>query len=195
MLKSKNLVMAVVSFLAVFTLAACANNDENEANIYSESVDHADMEHLNSGEVPEGLNVAENPTYKVASKAIIEENHMEGMKGAEATIVGAYDTMVYAISYNPTNGGERVENHKWVVHEEILDADEHPFGPGDEVIIDAEHMKGMDGATAIIDSAKKTTVYMIDFIPTTGEPKVTNHKWVTESELSPNRADKIKGTQ
>lgn len=29
-----------------------------------------------------------------------------------------------------------------------------------------------------------TTFYMIDYIPTTGREKVTNHKWVTESELS-----------
>ena len=186
--------MAVVPFLAVFTLAACNNNGENDANIYSGSVDHADMEHVNSGEVPEGLNEAKNPTYKLLSKAVIKANHMEGMKGAEATIVGAYDTMVYSVSYNPTNGGKRIENHKWVVHEEILNADENPFGPGDQVIIDGEHMKGMDGETAIIHSAKKATVYMVDFVPTGGEPKVTNHKWLTESEPSPKRAEKTKGT-
>lgn len=45
-------------------------------------------------------------------------------------------------------------------------------------------MKGMDGATATIDSAEKTTVYMIDYVPTTGGEKMTNHKWVTENELS-----------
>lgn len=45
-------------------------------------------------------------------------------------------------------------------------------------------MKGMDGATAVIDSAENTTVYMIDYTPTDGGTKVSNHKWVTESELS-----------
>ncbi len=45
-------------------------------------------------------------------------------------------------------------------------------------------MKGMDGATAEIDSGEPTTVYMIDYTPTSGGEKVTNHKWVTESELS-----------
>ncbi len=44
-------------------------------------------------------------------------------------------------------------------------------------------MNGMDGATAIIDTAKETTVYMIGFTSTNGEV-VTNRKWVTESELS-----------
>ncbi len=47
-------------------------------------------------------------------------------------------------------------------------------------------MKGMDGAKAIIDSAEPTTVYMVDYTPTTGGEPVKNHKWVTESELSAN---------
>ena len=35
--------------------------------------------------------------------------------------------------------------------------------------LDADHMKGMDGATAVIESAEDTTVYMLDFTTTTGE--------------------------
>jgi hypothetical protein len=145
---------------------------------------HSNMNHSGSSEVPEGLKAAENPKYDVGSQAIIESDHMKGMKGAEATIVGAYDTTVYTITYTPTDGGEKVENHKWVIHEEIQDAGDEPFKPGSEVKINAEHMEGMDGATAEIDSAEATTVYMVDFTTTDGE-KVTNHKWVTESELSP----------
>lgn len=45
-------------------------------------------------------------------------------------------------------------------------------------------MKDMKGATAQINSAEHTTVYMIDYTPTTGGDKVKNHKWVTEDELS-----------
>src|SRR5699024_9569623 len=118
-------------------------------------------------------------------KVTITEGHMEGMKGAEATIVGAYDTIAYTISYTPTNGGERVTNHKWVIQEEIQDAGDEPLSPGAKVTINASHMKGMDGVTAIIESAVKTTVYMINYTPTTGGEVVKNHKWVTESELSP----------
>jgi hypothetical protein len=109
---------------------------------------------------------------------------MAGMKGAVATIVGAFDTTAYVISYTPTTGGKRVTNHKWVIHKEIKEADDENLEPGTEVTIEANHMEGMDGATAEIDSAELTTVYMIDYIPTTGGEKVTNHKWVTESELS-----------
>src|SRR5699024_12712630 len=42
--------------------------------------------HSDSGEVPDDLKEAANPTYEVGSKAIIETDHMEGMKNAEATI-------------------------------------------------------------------------------------------------------------
>lgn len=143
------------------------------------------MDHSGSGEVPADLKEAENPTYEVGSQAIIETDHMEGMKGAEATIVGAFDTTAYALTYTPTDGGEPVENHKWVIHEELENPGDAPLEPGAEATISADHMEGMDGATATIDSAEETTVYMVDFVPTTGGEEVTNHKWVTESELSP----------
>ena len=201
MLKKRIRKPLVLLFAALFlVLSACANaNDENMENTEStententndmegmeEDMDHSNMDMSSSGEVPEGLKVAENPTYEVGSQAIIESDHMAGMKGAQATIVGAYDTTVYTISYIPTTGGERVENHKWVIHEELQNAGEAPLEPGTEVIVNADHMEGMDGATAEIDSAEKTTVYMVDFTPTTGGEEVKNHKWVTESELSP----------
>ena len=41
----------------------------------------------------------------------------------------------------------------------------------------------MGGTTATIDSVEETTVYMVDFTLESGE-EVTNHKWVTEEELS-----------
>nr|WP_174728088.1 YdhK family protein [Mesobacillus harenae] len=207
----KKWMMGIIALLTAFSLTACgaasedANPDEAENNQTEEQGTdqtgteepnkeeeaetghggHGDMDHSGSGEVPEGLKEAENPTYEVGSKAKIEEGHMGGMEGAEATIVGAYDTTVYAVSYDPTTGGERVEKHKWVVHEEIKDAGEQPYEPGDEVTLEAEHMAGMGSAKAEIDTAEQTTVYMIDFTPTDGSDKVTNHQWVTEAELSP----------
>ncbi|RHW37388.1 DUF1541 domain-containing protein [Neobacillus notoginsengisoli] len=143
------------------------------------------MDHSSSGEVPEGLKEAANPKYKVGSKAIINTDHMPGMQGATATITGVFDTTAYVVSYTPTTGEKRVMGHKWVIREELDDAGEDQLQPGAEAKMNADHMKGMKGATATIDSAEKTTVYMVDFTPTTGGDKVTNHKWVTESELTP----------
>lgn len=187
---SKKLLVAMIALLMSFTLAACGEENEevNHEDINMESNSNSNenmkMNHSGSGEVPEGLKTSENPTFEVGSEAIIEANHMEGMKGAEATIVGAFDTTVYTVSYTPTTGGEKVTDHKWVIHQEIKDANDVPLEPGTIVDLEANHMEGMDGATAEIDSSEQTTVYMIDYTSTTSGEKVTNHKWVTESELS-----------
>jgi hypothetical protein len=162
------------------------NEEENEESSNGEEeMDHAEMNHSGSSEVPEGLEEAENPTYPVGSKATINASHMPGMNGAEATISGAFDTTVHTVTYTPTTGGEPVEDHKWVIHEEIENAGDEPYQTGDEVVLNAEHMEGMKGATATIDSAEQTTVYMVDYTDTETGEKVTYHKWVTESELSP----------
>ncbi|MCS0674242.1 YdhK family protein [Cytobacillus firmus] len=194
---SKKFAIWLVSLAAAITLTACGGNDGNagqegtgteESTTNNESSghsgDHSSMDHSGSGEVPEGIKEAENPKYEVGSQAYITEGHMDGMEGDEATITGAYDTTVYTVSYTPTTGGKKIENHKWVVHEEIADAKEVPFKEGAEVKINASHMEGMDGAAAVIDSVQKTTVYTVDFTTADGQ-EVKNHMWVTENELSP----------
>ena len=55
---------------------------------------------------------------------------------------------------------------------------------GTKVTIEADHMAGMEGATAEIDSVEVTTVYMVDYTPISGGEPVKKHKWVTESELT-----------
>jgi Protein of unknown function (DUF1541) len=202
MVKTKRTVLFLLTLFLVVFLVACSNGDnENEHGIMnksdnseqeknSSSASHEAMEemdhmnHSSSGELPKGLKVAVNPKFKVGSKALMNTDHMEGMNGAEATIVGAFDTTVYIISYIPTFGGEKVTNHKWIIHEEIKDASEKPYKPGDEATVEADHMKGMKGAKATIDSAQQTIVFMVDYISITGGEQVKNHKWVTESELS-----------
>src|SRR5690625_4299937 len=209
-MQSRKIIIGIITIFTVLILSACAvaneeentetetnseenvesNNDEmdmeeSDTNEDMEGMDHSGMNHSSTGEVPEGLQEADNPTYEVGGQAIIESDHMPGMNGAEATIVGAYDTTVYTISYTPTTGGDPVENHKWVIHEEIEEAGDEPFEPGNEVTLNADHMEVMDGATAVIDSAEETTVYMVDFVATDSGEEVKNHKWVTESELSP----------
>ena len=203
-MKQRKLLMSLFSLSAAALLAACSTDTNTEEDsVGSESVSMesmveessssssegmGDMVHDDSGVIPDGLMEAENPTYKVEESVIMQAGHMEGMEGAEATIVGAFDTIVYEVSYDPTNGDPRVENHQWVIQEEIAETKdvEEPLEPGTEVTLEASHMEGMQGATATIESAEDTTVYMVDFEPTTGEEMVRNHKWVTEAELSPN---------
>ena len=183
----------ILLFAALFLILGACSNDKEESKKSTENeehtenmegMEHGEMNHSSSGEVPEGLKEKNNPTYKVGSQAIPETDHMEGMKGATATIAGAYDTTAYVVSYNPTTGGKRVENHKWVIQEEIKEAGDKALKSGTEVTLEADHMEGMKGATAKIESSEKTTVYMVDYTSTINEEKVKNHKWVTESELS-----------
>jgi hypothetical protein len=171
-------------FLSVATMIALSGCGNNASQHSSASMNYSDMKLSSSSEVPKGLKEAKNPTFPVGSKAIILADHMPGMKGATATIVGAYDTAAYAVSYTPTTGGQSVKNHKWVIHEEIKNAGSKPFKPGTQVTLMADHMPGMMGATATIDLAQHTTVYMVDYTPTSDGQPVKNHKWVTESELS-----------
>ena len=143
-----------------------------------------DMEHDESGEVPEGMKEAENPVYPVGSEVVIEDDHMPGMKGATGTVVGVFDTTAYEVTYKDTETGETVANHKWVVHEELENAQDEPYQAGDEVVLEATHMPGMKGATATIDSAEKTNIYMVTYTDTESGEEIENHTWMSEDELS-----------
>lgn len=208
-MNKKKIIGGVITLSSLALLAACSPQDSgnqesidtsvqsstpaessSESQMMSESEgmdnDMDGMMHDDSGEIPEGLQEAENPTYSVGDTAIIQTDHMAGMKGATGTIVGAFDTVAYEVTYEPTNGDSIVENHKWVLKEEIPEArdQDEPLSEGTEVTLEASHMEGMEGATATIDSAEETTVYMLDYQPTDGGEMVKNHKWVTEDELS-----------
>ncbi|GMA19228.1 YdhK family protein [Arsenicicoccus piscis] len=142
------------------------------------------MEHpMDGGPAPAGIEKAASPKYPVGTKVTLTADHMEGMKGAKATIVGAYTTYTYAVNFTPTTGGEPVKDHKWVVQQEIKDAGNKRLPDGTEVTLEAEHMKGMKGAKATIASSTDQTVYMVDY--ETGGMKMTNHKWVVQSEIQP----------
>lgn len=196
-MKKNKISILFLSLVLAFTLIGCNNQTEtteetttapveetetDSQESESSHMDHSAEEMSSDGVVPEDLTEAENPTYPVGSNAIIRTDHMMGMDGAEATITGAYNTTVYTVSYTPENG-EPVEDHKWVVHEELENPGEEPLNPGDEVVLLATHMEGMEGSTATIDSAEETTVYMVDFVTTDTNEQVSNHKWVTEAEL------------
>lgn len=190
---NKVLLKGVFAISLITLLGACSpeevndqaqTNDDTANTLESSDGDHEGMMHDESGEIPQGLKESENPMYEVGESVILQHGHMEGMEGAEATIVGVFDTTAYEVSYDPTTGGERVENHRWVIHEEIVNPGEDLFESGEEVTLEASHMEGMEGATATIDDAVTTNVYMVDYQPTNGGDVVRNHKWLTEEELA-----------
>lgn len=173
------MMIALFTLLAVF-LVACGNKEKSNTATTEENTAINDL--TEGPNLPVGLKAAQNPAFPVGSKVILNTNHMTGMEGAEATVVAAYDTTAYAVSYKPTTDQPEVQNHKWVVHEELTDVTEVPYAVGDQVVLATDHLEGMRGATATIDEAKQTTVYMVDYTSTTGED-VKNHRWVTEDEL------------
>ncbi|WP_312980613.1 YdhK family protein [Corynebacterium sp.] len=169
-------------------LAGCSTADDEASSSTSQSEEahagHGEMEHpMDGGPVPEGMTEATDPEYPVGTEVTLTADHMEGMDGATATVVGAYDTYTYAIDYTPTGGGDPVTDHKWVVQEELEDAGEDRLDDGTEVTVTAAHMEGMDGATATIASSTDETVYVVDY--EAGGMEMTNHKWVVESEMQP----------
>ncbi|MFC0187653.1 YdhK family protein [Fictibacillus aquaticus] len=182
-MRFKKKILKTLMLSLSFALAACGNM-ENQNNSNEKENTHEGMNHKGSPKLPNDLKEDKYPAFEVGSKAVINADHMEGMKGAKATIVGAYETTAYAVSYTPTTGGNKIKNHKWVIQEDIKDAGNESLKPGTVVKLNADHMKGMKGAKAVVDWAEQTTVYLVDYTPATSGKKVTNHKWLTENELT-----------
>lgn len=186
----------------VFLLGACSNNEDttegqnsstastemSEMQDSSDHMDHGDMEmeHNRHEEEPEDMQEAQDPKYPVGEDATVTDAHMEMMDGVTATISGAYDTTLYQVTFTPENSDEAIEDHKWVVKEEISsDDDSNDYEKGDEVTLTADHMEGMQGQNAEITGIHEGPAYMINFEPNDGSKEFVNHKWVTEDELSP----------
>lgn len=168
-------------------LAGCAGDNADEdspAGSSQEHGEHGGMDHpADGGPVPEGMAEATDPAYPVGTEVTLSADHMDGMDGATATIVGAYDTYTYSVDYTPTTGGDPITDHKWVVQEELEGAGDERLPDGTEVTLAAAHMDGMDGATATIASSTEETVYVVDY--EADGMTMTNHKWVVESEIRP----------
>ena len=175
----------LLSVAVVLSGCAADNADvDSPAGSSQEHGEHGGMDHpADGGPVPEGITEATDPTYPVGTEVTLTADHMEGMDGVTATIVGAYDTYTYSVDYTPTTGGDPITDHRWVVQEELADAGDERLADGTEVTLAAAHMDGMDGATATIASSTEETVYVVDY--EAGGMTMTNHKWVVESEIQP----------
>lgn len=145
---------------------------------------HEAMEHM-AMTPTENLPVAADPAYPPDTGLILLHDHMPGMKGAAARVSGAFDTVLYAIDYTRSDTGEKVENHRWVIHEEIQGNSEKPYVVGDKVTLLPGHISSMggEGVLAEISEVLPGVAYMVDFLPTDGSEPVLNHQWMSEDEL------------
>lgn len=180
--------IAAMAAAGALALLGCSSPDKEQSAQPSQSQTAAESlsgeSHAHAadgGQPPEGIKKAADPKYAMGENVVLTADHMEGMAGAKATISGAFDTTTYSVSYTPTDGSDAVTDHKWVVQEELENPGKPPLKDGTEVVVNADHMPGMTGARATIDSSTDETVYMVDV--DMGDMTMTNHKWVTESEI------------
>ncbi|UQS87341.1 YdhK family protein [Nicoliella spurrieriana] len=142
------------------------------------------MMKANGGKAPKGLKMDPNAKYQRGSKVKILASHMPGMKGATATVTGAYKTDLYTIDFTPTNGGKEVKNHKYVVAKEVKAANKGQLKVGTKITVKADHMTGMKGAKGKIVAVKKGPAYMVNFKATNSSMVYKNHKWLAQSDLT-----------
>ena len=76
---------------------------------------------------------------------------------------------------HPMDGGPAPEG--------IAEASEPTYPVGTEVQLTADHMEGMEGATATISGAFDTYTYSVNYTPAGGGDPVADHKWVVQEEI------------
>ncbi len=69
------------------------------------------------------------------------------------------------------------------VPEGMTEAADPSYPVGIEMTLTADHMPGMDGATATIATFTDGTVYSVDY--EAASTTMINHKWGVESEIEP----------
>ena len=86
---------------------------------------------------------------------------------------------------NAESGDEEMEHPMDVgpAPEGIAEASEPTYPVGTEVQLTADHMEGMEGATATISGAFDTYTYSVNYTPAGGGDPVTDHKWVVQEEI------------
>lgn len=197
---NRRLGIALATAALVGSGTACSSHDEHSAHADHTTMsmassaasntssaathDMSGMHHrMDGGPAPAGMTPATSPRFPVGSKVTLTADHMDGMKGAPATVVGAYTTTAYAVNYRPTTGGAMVENHKWVVQQEIANSGSERLADGTEITLTADHMDGMKDARGTVASSTTQTVYLVDY--TADGMTMKNHKWVVENEMTP----------
>src|SRR5699024_11668429 len=92
-------------------LSACSTGNEEEENSKDQKQEKH-MNHKSESKAPDNMKSTDDSKYKKDDKITITADHMPGMKNAKGTVKGAYKTYAYVVSYTPTNGDEKVNNHK-----------------------------------------------------------------------------------
>lgn len=187
-MKIRKIVISGVSLVAALTFSTgvfAASEDSHKMDSHMNSMNHdksGDMKMSSDMKMPTNLEKAKNPKFKAGQKITVLATHMDNMKNAKGKVVAAYNTKLYEVNYQPTNGGEMVKNHKWITANEFKDMKKN-HKKGDKVVLTSDHMEGMKGAKATITNVKNGPAYVIDYQPTNGGEMVKNHMFIAQNEL------------
>lgn len=173
----------ILTMAAAFALTGC-DESKKPYKPQLDSEHNTEMKSLPDAEGFSDYTAAEKPTFPIGSQVIINSDRSSGMKGAQGTVVAAFDTIAYAVSYTPSIGGEAVSEYKWLVNEELADENDVAFEVGDKVVTTAAHQKGMKNTEVTIDTVRPTTAYVVDYVDTANNKKISHYKWLIEDELS-----------
>lgn len=66
--------------------------------------------------------------------------------------------------------------------DKLIKAENPKYEVGSKVIINTDHMEGMNGAEGTVSGVYDTTVYAVNYRSSDGE-EVRNHKWIIKEEL------------
>lgn len=66
--------------------------------------------------------------------------------------------------------------------DQLTPAESPKYPVGTQVVIDTDHMPGMQGAKGVVSGAFDTTVYAVDYTAADGTA-VVNHRWVIAEEI------------
>lgn len=79
--------------------------------------------------------------------------------------------------------------------DKLTKAESPKYEVGTKVIINTDHMEGMDGAEGTVSGVYDTTIYSVNYKSSDGE-EVKNHKWVIKEELEDSkRKDYVVGDE
>lgn len=110
---------------------------------------------------------AKDPVFKVGDVVTINADHMPNMKGAIGQVVAVYGN-AYEVNYWPTDGGDEVKNHKWLVGSEMeLSTEDYPTeNPNektDEGSDDNSSDEMVESLEKFIDKLDLTFVQKLDY--------------------------------
>lgn len=110
------------------------------------------------------------------------------MKGRMLTLVLSMALVLAVSGVQAMAHGDAADGHGGMGSHAMTAVDDfkaavNPLYPvGTEVIIDTDHMPGMQGAKGVVSGAYDTMLYAVDYTDADGTA-ITNHRWVVSEEI------------